>query len=100
MQPNFLPGKEKLPLRVQIAEKSQYIDALVWILRDRVWHETTSDIFVIDPDNEVSFYKMLYALKQEGLPWKPEDVKTKPRTEAQGEKKPWRNFIFSSSRKW
>ena len=82
----FFPvGTDNLPLFVEIDEKSQYIEALVWVLRDRIWHRTKSDIFILNPDNEVSFDDIVSALKREDLPWSPKDVLTKPREKSQGE---------------
>ena len=74
-----------MPLFVKIEEQSQYIEALVWVLQDRIWNGTKSDIFILDTQNQVSFDEMVSALKREDLPWSPEDVLTKPREKSQGE---------------
>ena len=68
-----------MPLLVEIEEQSQYIEALVWVLQDRIWNGTKSDIFILDTQYQVSFDEMVSALKREDLPWSPEDVLTKPR---------------------
>ena len=63
-------------------EERDFIQAAKWSLSNaggKIWSETHSDVFVVDPQGLVDFQTLLEAFKEPGSGWEPDDVLIAPR---------------------